>query len=98
MRNRRKKDRRKRDKARKRPQPPDGQEAQTSRTGRIQIKDGRHNVWDTSGLDDTQKLMTFLHNPELELEDDQPPDDGEPGNPYNSTGSWALRKRKPRDS
>lgn len=98
MRNRRKKDRRNRGKAGKPRQAPDGAESQTSSTGRIQIKDGRHNVWDTSGVDDTQEVLSLLHNPELELEDDLPPDDGEPGNPYNSTGNWALRPRKPRDS
>lgn len=67
------------------------------RSGRVQFKDGRHNVWDTAGLDDTQQLLSFLNNPELVLEDDKPPSAGEPGNPYNSTGGKALGRRKSRD-
>ncbi|MBA3563427.1 MAG: hypothetical protein H0W33_05380 [Gammaproteobacteria bacterium] len=67
------------------------------RSGRVQFKDGRHNVWDTAGLDDTQQLLSFLNNPELTLEDDGPVPAGEPGNPYNSTGGKALGPRKPRD-
>ena len=66
------------------------------RSGHVQMKDGRHNVWDTGGLDDTQQLMSFLDNPELALADETTaPETGEPGNPYNSTGGKAHGWRKP---
>lgn len=69
-----------------------------SRSGHVQIID-RRNVWDTTGLEDTQQLMSFLNNPELALEEEPvAPGAGEAGNPYNSTGGKAFNWRKPDDS
>ena len=84
----------------KQPDAPDtgAVERPADRAGHVQVKDGRHNVWDTGGLEDTQQLLSFLDNPELALADDDPaPEAGEPGNPYNSTGGKALGWRKPVD-
>ena len=83
------------------PEHPDAPAAKSTkppppRSGHIQVKDGRHNVWDTGGLDDTQQLMSVLDNPELALADETAaPEAGDPGNPYNSTGGKAHGLRKP---
>ncbi|CAN5253008.1 hypothetical protein BH24PSE2_BH24PSE2_07770 [soil metagenome] len=76
--------------------PPASDDGRLSRSGRIQIKDGRHNVWDTSSLSDTQSLLSFLENPELTLAEDTPQAPEDSGNPYNTMGCRALRFPKPR--